>query len=327
MSITMEDFYKKGHIFLESPEGRDDLFLLFKKEIEESLRNDQVSNAVAMLRILKSYIKGDSFAFINYDLPNVFSLRKKKDEIKKDALLFLKEIIETDWIKKVYTTTNDASQKFDILYLLGKFMPELEGLKLRHFTDLYLLLFHTVLFLDRFEGNESALFDLGDLAVKVFARYDCLKAGEYFLIDPKLKELLKEYFNKYPPYKDFTKILRDKVEKFKVLAIFDEEDFAPLLFTDRLFYILDNESEGLVKKGLSENEANLTAFINDRCNQLFSENERKEMIVRAERIIKEKLKFIPADEKELKSFYQTMDSPEKGGLYKSDVILSGRKRI
>jgi hypothetical protein len=122
MLITMEDFYKKGHIFLESPEGRNDLFLLFRKEIEESLKNGQVSNAVAMLRILKSYIKGDSFAFINYDLPNVFSLRKKKDEIRKDALLFLKEMIETGQIKRIYTATNDASQKFDILYLLGRFL-------------------------------------------------------------------------------------------------------------------------------------------------------------------------------------------------------------
>ena len=321
----MEDFYKKGHIFLESPKGRDDLFLLFKKEIEESLRGDQVSNAVAMLRILKSYIKGDSFAFINYDLPNVFSLRKKKDEIRKDALLFLKEIIETDQIKKVYTASNDASQKFDILYLLGKFMPEMKGLRLRHFADLYLLLLHTALFRDRFEGNESSLFDLGDLAVKVFARYDCQKAAEHFLLDPKLKGLLKEYFNKYPPYKEYTRILRDRVNKFKNSGFFDEEDFTPLIFTDRLFYILDNESEGLLKRALSENEAKLLAFINERCNQLFKDDERKEMIVRIDSIIKEKMKSLPSGEKELKSIHQMIDRSEEGGFIKSDVILSGRK--
>jgi hypothetical protein len=121
--------------------------------------------------------------------------------------------------------------------------------------------------------------------------------------------------------------LRERAEKYKNTGFFDEEDFATLIFTDRIFFILDNESEGLIREGLSENEEKLRAFINERCNQLFKNDERKEVIVRIDSPIKEKLKSVPSNEEELKSFYQTTDSFEKGEVTKSDIVFSGRKRI
>ena len=263
MPITFETYYKKGHIFLESPQGRNSLFDFFRREIEEGIENkDKLANAVVRLRTLKSYLKGDSFAFIDNDIPNAFRLRKKED-IKQDSLRFLKEIIGL--VEKLYLKVNDAGQKFDILYILVKFMHEIPDLKMKHYTDLYLLLFHTVQFLDTWEGKENDVFDLGDLAIRSFGRYDCIKTGEYFLHDIKLKGLLDEFRLKYAPYEDYVARLKDSLKKTLVAGDFVAEDFTPLVFTDKISFILNELDEGLVFDLLLKNTGGIFSHINGRC--------------------------------------------------------------
>lgn len=292
MPITLEDYYRKGHIYLESAQGRNDIFGLFRKEIEEGLREGgKILNAVADIRVLEGYIKGDSFLFLDTDTPNVFRLRKKKEEIKQDALRFLKEII--DLVKKVYLTTRDVNHKFDLFYLLAKFMPEIPDLRMKHYADLYLLMFHTVMFLDRFEGKEKDVFDLGDLVIRAFGRYDCVNAGENFLRDIKLKELLKGYASKYAPYETYVARLKAAVKKLEISRDFNEEDMARLVFTDKLFYLL-NDIHRVVASSFLGNSARISSYISSRCYELFDrENEEREMLVNeATGIIEQKIREI-----------------------------------
>jgi hypothetical protein len=261
MSITIEDYYRNGHMYLETTNGRIEAFSFLREGINRGLQEGKnISDSVASIRILKGYIKGDSFIFLNPDLPNASLLSKKKGEIREDAIRFLGDILLL--VERVYIETKDANHKFDILYLLVKFMPDIPGMDLQHYIDLYLLMFHTLLFSDILEGTKKDISYLMDLIIKSLCRYDCGKTGDYFVRSIVHKKLLKGYINLYPPYRNYVKGISDAVKK-------GLWEFTPILFTDRLFYLL---------REYYKSNNNLVSFIESRCFSLFREKEEKDIL-------------------------------------------------
>lgn len=278
MSITMEDYLRRGHIYLGTKQGRDKVFTMFAEDIEREFESGQIQNAVAIFRVITSYLEGNAFIFIDSNIPNVFKLREKKGEIREHSLRFLKEIIESMLLRKVYMAANRWDHKYDILYLLVKYIQEFPDLHLKHFTDLYLLMFHTLLYLDTFEGKEKEIFELGDLTIRALCRYDAVGCGEYLLKDLRLKESLKKYSFEYVPYEKYVKRLRDVVRRMEKVGV-NIEDFTPLIFTDKLFALLNSEHNGLLDKLFRENKEEIFSYLKSRCNDLFEKGEEKQRIL------------------------------------------------
>lgn len=279
MPLTIEEYYRKAHICLETRGGRENIFRLFKDEIEEGLREGNISKSVGKIEILRSYLKGDSFIFLDHDLPNIQSLKEKKGEIKEDALKFMKDNI--DLFKKVCLAANNAEHKFYIMALFIRFMPEINDLMLRHYTDLYLLMFHTMLSLDSLEGTEKDRFDLGDVILRASVRYDCAVSVSHFIRDIKLKGLLDDYTLKYTPNEGYIKRLKEAVRKVQISGSFNE-DLVPLVLTDRLFYLFDELNNGLIKNMFLKNREVIASFINSRLNKLFEEKREDRDIINNE---------------------------------------------
>ncbi|TAN44600.1 MAG: hypothetical protein EPN22_06070 [Nitrospirae bacterium] len=279
MAITIDDLYRKAHVLMENEGGRRDVFEVFRERIESELANGTPGNAVPTVRVLQSYIKGDSFMFLNTDLPNFFTLRNKKGEIKEDALGFLKEITDSGLIKQLYMTVRDADKKFDLLFLMARYLVDIKGLRLRHYTDLLLMTFHTLLFPDRLEGSDKDRFDVGDLCLRVLVKYDCAKSAERFIRDTRLTEALKQA-SKKAPSEQYVAMLREAVRKTAISEKFDEEVFALLALSDMLFYVLNEEHNGLVFRLFVENKERLTSFFAARLNELLQkkENEKKALL-------------------------------------------------
>lgn len=279
MLITREDYYRKGHIYLESREGRENIWGLFRESIEENLKPGGVlGNAVANIKVLQGYIQGDSFIFMNYDIPNVFSLKGKKGDIKEDALGFLKEITDSGLITRLYMKVNKADHKFDLLFMMAKYFPDIKALRLKHYTDLCLMTFHTLLFLDGFEGTDKDHFDLGDLCMRVLVKYDCAKTAVRFIRDARLPEALKAATGKTPS-EQYVALLRDAVRKMAISGAFDEECFAALTLTDMLFYVLDEEHDRLVSGLFVENKERIKSFLAARLNELLAGKEEEKRAV------------------------------------------------
>jgi hypothetical protein len=277
MQITKEDYYKKAHIYLENKTGRRDVFALFKKELEAGLRNDNIARAISIVRFLKSYLDGDSFIFIDHDLPNIWSLKKQRPNIKHDALLFLKENL--DLIKQIYVKTTDSNDKFDIMYTFIKFLPGISHLQLVHYVDLYLLMFHTIYYLDTFAGDEKDQFDLGDIILRAFGRYDCMELGKRFIKEPKLNQLMEEYSAKFEPYEAYGKTLREALGKEirleETTGVFDESVLAPLLFTPNFIYLFNETFESFIPKHLDEKREKIFNPVFSRFHVLFPGEKRE----------------------------------------------------
>lgn len=272
MSITKEDYYRKGHLFLESHDGRNDIFDLFRRDIENGLEKGPLSKAVSAIRDVKSYLKGDNLIFMNHDIPNVTTLKKKKPEIKEDSLLFFKDNLES--IIKVFVKTRDTKQKFDILFTLVKFMPEIPDVPMRHYTDLYLLLFHTFLFMDSLDGKDNDREDFGRLLIKVLARYDCAETGRSFIRDSMLIDVLEDESSRVAPYEKYVERLKGAARKVEMSNSFNEEDLTPLFFTDNILFLIDNSQKGVVES-LMNNLSRIESFVLSRSYSLFNENSKE----------------------------------------------------
>lgn len=274
----MTEYFRKGHLYLETPDGRKDIFYMFKEQIEDGLKGNNISKAISSIKSLKSYLKGDNLIFLNDNISNAYTLRKKKDEIKDDALKALRDCI--DVLKKVFLKTENVSDKFSIIFILIKFMPAIRDLPLKHDTDLHLLMFHTLLYLDSFRGKEEDRVDLGEIVVRGCGRYDCAEVSEAFIRDTGLRDFLEhKVLQKITPYEEYIKILKGTVKKMKMANAFDEGDFSPLVFTSNLFYLFNDLFNGFLRDAYLENRERIGSFINSRCNDLIEDKDQKTEII------------------------------------------------
>lgn len=281
MGITMEDFYRKAHIYMESESGRKDVFALFREKMANGINSGNIGEAISAFIHLKGYIEGDSFLFMNYERPNIMNLRKQQKNIKREALQFFKENL--DLIEQTYIKTTNSSEKFNIMYTLIKYLPEAPLSPIFHYVDLYLLMFHTVQYLDTFEGSDTDKFDLGDIILRAFGRYDCMELGERFIKDTRLEQLVKEYSLKFTPYEAYAaalkKVLQEEMDRKEKTGIFAENVLAPLLFTRNFIELFDKAFDGIIKNSLNENKDKIFSHIFSRLYGLFPESKNERDII------------------------------------------------
>ena len=277
--ITTDDYMRKIHIYLETSGGREEVFKYLFKQLKKGLEQEKRSLYMSALFDLKAFLTGHSPLFVNSDLPNIFRLRKERENIKKDALSFLKTHIEL--IKTAYVQSTLCRDKFETGFLLLKFLPEIKDLPLVHFADLYLLLSYTLHYLDEFQGTEQDKADLATIALKGLARYDGIQMAEYFITRPEDKAQLETYTN-LPPYESYLQRLRQAVEwiqkQWRSKKDFPVHDFLPLVFTDNALYILNQIHNALLEEIFFKYEDKVKIALFKRLENLFKKPEIKQEI-------------------------------------------------
>ncbi len=262
---------------MEVASGREEVFQLFKKEMKTGIDTGSIGKAISVFRSLKGYIKGDSFIFLGHEKPNIMGLLKQRKNIQKEALHFFKENL--DLVKQVYVRAPHSVDRFDMMFVFIKYLPEIRHLHPGHFVDLYLLLFYTIYNLDTLDGDEEDRSDLGGIMVKAFCRYDCLDLGKTFIRDSELNRLATDYSTKFEPYKAYGFALKEVLEKeirFKErTGVFDESVLAPLLFTQNFINSYDDAFDGFVSTHLSEKREKIFSFVFSRFHVLFPENKQE----------------------------------------------------
>jgi hypothetical protein len=277
MPLSLDDYYRTGHLYLETKKGREEVFTLLGKELRISIKKNRWKRAVWVADDIYGFVKKTNLIYTNFDLPNLSRLREESDEIKKRALRFLGEKDNIDLFKEAIVRADKAYHKSKVFLLLIKFMPEIERLPLIHFTDLYLMIFNTLYFLDKTEGTEEERFDLGDMLVRASCRYDCREMCESFVRDNKLKDLLisDEYRYRFTSYKEYGRRLvepLDSMVKEKKPAV---RVLTPFVFTDMLFYSIDERFKGLLRKELTGAKERILLHLKERADGLFDGDDKE----------------------------------------------------
>ena len=136
------------------------------KEIEEMLKSDDFMRAIFKI---ESLLTRKNPIFVNLDVLKAQRLRRK-------AIIFFGE--QLDLIKTAFFKTKYATDRFNILFLLVEFMPQVQDIEIRQFTDLYLILFYTIRYISSFEGTEEK-DKLANLVLKAFGKYDAKEMEIY----------------------------------------------------------------------------------------------------------------------------------------------------
>jgi len=239
------------------------------KEIKEMLKSDDFMCAISEI---ESLLTRKNPIFVNLDVSGIQRLRRK-------AIIFFGE--QLDLIKTAFFKTKYATDKFNILFLLVEFIPQVQDIEIRQFTDLYLILFYTIRYISSFEGTKEEKDKLANLALKAFSRYDAKEAAKFFILNPVYEKRLEEIGEKYRFYKEYLFLLDKWVESFFkertasveiiIPSILIDEIFSSLILTDKIFSLLDwkYKYNDKVKNLFLERMDKIEAFILERINILF----------------------------------------------------------
>jgi hypothetical protein len=158
------------------------------------------------------------------------------------------------------------------------------------------------------KGNEKEKDDLATITIKAFARYDTVKAAEYFIIRPEDREKLNRYAD-LPRYESYLERLRQTVEEMKKIWTLKKEllpikNFVPLVFTDHAFFILNQQHDGLLRKIFLKHKEEIKIDLFKRLEGLFTdEGIKKEIKARLEGFLRDREEAINRDRQQ--NFQQT----------------------
>ena len=228
-----------------------------EKALKKGLRDDDFMYAISEI---ESLLSRKNPIFINLDVLSAQRLRR-------EVLLFFGK--QLDLIKTAFFKTKYATDKFDILFLLIKFMPQVQDIEIRQFTDLYLILFYTIRYISSFEGTEEEKDKLAELVLKGFGRYDAKEAAKFFILNPVYEKNLEEIGEKYRFYKEYLMFLDKKIGLFLKKGTAPLEVIIPSIFTDEIFSLLNWKYKSRLKKVLLEKMDKIETFIFKRINILF----------------------------------------------------------
>jgi len=276
--ITAEEYLKRPHIYLETKQGRRQVFAHIGRVLERGLREDRRNDFMYAISEIESFLTGKDPIFVKLDIPNVHRLRAERENIKREALVFFGKNL--DLLKMAFFKTNNVMDRFDILFLLVKFMPQVQDIEIRQFTDLYLILFYTIRYISSFEGTEEEKNKLANLALKGFSRYDAKEAARFFILNPPYKKGLEEIEKKYKFYREYLMLLDKKIGLFLKKETTSLEVIIPSIFTDEIFSLLNWKYKGRLGDVFLEKKDKMETFVLERINVLFEgvkESVKKEM--------------------------------------------------
>ncbi len=240
--------------------------------IEKMLKRGLRDDFMRAISEIESLLTRKNPIFVNLDV-------LKAQRLRREVLLFFGE--QLDLIKTAFFKTNYVMDRFDVLFLLVKFMPQVQDIEIRQFTDLYLILFYTIRYISSFEGTKEEKDKLANLALKAFSRYDAKEAAKFFILNPVYEKRLEEIGEKYRFYKEYLFLLDKWVESFFkertasveiiIPSILIDEIFSSLILTDKIFSLLDwkYKYNDKVKNLFLERMDKIEAFILERINILF----------------------------------------------------------
>ena len=265
--ITAEEYLKRPHIYLETEQGRRQVFAYIGRVLKRGLREDRHNDFMYAISEIESFLTGKDPIFVKLDVPNVQRLRAERENIKRETLVFFGE--QLDSIKTAFFKTNYVMDRFDVLFLLVKFMPQVHNIEIRQFTDLYLILFYTIRYISSFEGTEEEKDKLARLALKGFGRYDAKEAARFFILNPAYRKGLEEIGEKYRFYKEYLMLLDKKIGLLLKKETASLEVIIPSIFTDEIFSLLNWKYKGRLKNAFLERMDKIEALILERINILF----------------------------------------------------------
>jgi len=242
--ITGEDFLRRGHILLESHEGRKQVFELIEDSLKKGINDNRHSDFLWAVSKLDMLLTGEGVIFVDSSLPNLPALRSKRPEMKKEALGFLSENLEY-LTRGTLRLLDSADDLYYPLWIIFRFLPDLEKKEAGRLADLYLCLLHTVAELEFLKGSDRERESLKDLLLKASFRYNCVKLVSGLLRKTGWKDELEQLStdSSLGPEERHISLFKGLYEAGKSLMKDEESSeasgyFAPLVFTDTIFFSL-----------------------------------------------------------------------------------------
>ncbi|MCD6085578.1 hypothetical protein J7J41_01105, partial [bacterium] len=99
------------------------------KKTIKGLKKDERDDFMYAISKVESFLTRKNPIFVNLDVLSIQCLRK-------ETIIFFGE--QLDLIKMAFFKTNYVMDKFNILFLLVEFMPQVQDIEIKQFTDLYL---------------------------------------------------------------------------------------------------------------------------------------------------------------------------------------------
>jgi len=294
--ITREDYYRKAHLYLESASGRKDIIDLLKFELEMGLKQKNFSKINSAICDFKNYIKKDSFLYIDDSVSNRYTLNQKKDEIKKDFLTGLGEASED--VFRAWAALPSLDFIFNPAYLLAGFAHEISGFSAGKYGGLLLLLFQTNLRIDalyetslagvsnpdlekKIRKNRKDAEDLAEVLIRGNIKFDSIETCKPFLAGssktfPGVFKLADSLNNGKSTKLsiDYAKSLRSELAAMKSGGNFNVETFAPIVFTDNLFFLFDRDEffKGFIGQTFLDKKDEIGNFVVRRSADLFKDS-------------------------------------------------------
>jgi len=280
--IRPEEYLRKGHLYLETQGGRQELFELYLEALKKGIEKENPREFMWAIKNLEDLLTGNSILFVDTSIPNLATLRRLKPQIKKDALHFLMEHL--DLLEKALVISSKASHKLDAFFVLLRFLPQALSLSSTPrpgaLVDLALLTFYHLKGPEEIDGTEKEKESLALLLLKGLCRYDWSSLGKHFILDPKLQEKVETLLPQYRPYAEYIELLKHYTQRALSISAGDPLGpslLAPLGLTEELALMFFMKWEGLAKT-LEKEKDNILAVLRRRMKELLPETAPEELL-------------------------------------------------
>ncbi|MCK4388900.1 MAG: hypothetical protein KAV83_01520 [Desulfobacterales bacterium] len=160
------DYAQKAHIYFQTPPLRSEAFDFLEGRLRELVLKKKADGGASLLSNLKRFLE---------NRPSL-SIRRVDEGLRQEAEDFF--IRNIDSLLKLSALAGDPWERFHTLYLIARFLPQLEekkvGIKSSHLIQGYLLFIHTLshpeLYLKDVDGKEDKACFV--LAAKGLYRWD-----------------------------------------------------------------------------------------------------------------------------------------------------------
>jgi len=163
--ITTNDYVTRGHLLYEDDSGRKEILTLMLSY----LKSGNEKKIAYFLHDIYRILFGKSHIFWSSNIPNVYTLKRKKKKIQREFLeFFLKENI--DVFTRIYPVIRHNEYVLsDYLPVLIRFLPVAEPPS-EYFVDLFLILCDVLTNSHKFE-DELYRQMIERLSIKALYRY------------------------------------------------------------------------------------------------------------------------------------------------------------
>ena len=210
MIVDKDLYFRKSHKYLE--DGKDIKHLL-DFMLKTLIENRDIPMVKRVLIDIRDIIFGDSKFFISTDYPNVFKLRKKREEIRKTFINFFleKHIEETISLYKFYK--NQPVFLVDYLPILIRFLPEAKPDE-KYFVDLFLILGDVLSDMKKEKSFDESFDEIVEnIAIKGLLRYSVNKEIFRNILNDRQEKKFEDMHKDVLPYENFVDYFKESLDQ------------------------------------------------------------------------------------------------------------------